>query len=448
MLSESVGIIRLGCHRYIVGVLDTDRRILVLGIARMADAIANSFLIIILPLYIASGGVSVSGLIGGTLFGIPITLELLIGIVLSLFGFLNSFAQPVTGRLSDRTGRRRYFILLGLVILAVSGAAYIVVDTYLGLVVVRALQGIGGAFVIPATIALVNDLAASASERGSNFGVFNTFRLLGFGVGPIVAGQVVELGPYTLPGGPTVDGFTAAFGVAVAGAAVSFLLVWAFIADPEGTEASAGDDLSIAILDRGGPHRFDPIFILGVGTFFMATGIALFATLQEPINARLGQGPTVFGLQFAITVVVNVIVQVPVGRGTDIYGRRPFLLLGFILLIPAVVAQGLVSTPAGMLAARGVHGISVAMVFVSSLAVAGDLAVEGQSGTTLSVLTMAFGLGTAVGPLLSGVLVAYGFIVPFLVAGVLGLIALVLTYTEVEETLSDPTPVSETAGSS
>ena len=425
-----------------MGVLDTDRRVLVLGLARMADAVANSFLIIILPLYIASGGVNVSGLVGRRLLGIPVTLELLIGIVLSLFGFLNSFAQPFTGRLSDRTGRRRRYILLGLLILAVSGAAYAVVESYLGLVVVRALQGIGGAFVIPATIALVNDLAASDSDRGSNFGVFNTFRLLGFGVGPIVAGQVVELGPYSLPGGQTVGGFTAAFGVAVLGALVSFLLVWAFISDPEGTEAAAGDDLSIAVFDRDGPHRFDPVFILGVGTFFMATGIALFATLQEPINARLGQGPTVFGLQFAVTVVVNLLVQVPIGRGTDIYGRRPFLLLGFVVLIPAVVAQGLVSTPMGMLAARGLHGVSVAMVFVSSLAIAGDLAGEGQSGTTLSVLTMAFGLGTAVGPLLSGVLVAYGFVVPFLVAGILGVVALVLTYTEIDETLGDPAPTS------
>jgi len=51
-------------------------------------------------------------------------------------------------------------------------------------------------------------------------------------------------------------------------------------------------------------------------------------------------------------------------------------------------------------------------VFAPSLALAGDLAREGESGTTLSVLTMGFGFGVAVGPLASGWLVGFGFVVP------------------------------------
>ena len=85
----------------------TDRRVVVLALARMADAVANSFLIIILPLYIASGELAVPTLEGATVAGYPLTVELLIGFALSLFGFLNSAFQPVTGRLSDRTGRRK-----------------------------------------------------------------------------------------------------------------------------------------------------------------------------------------------------------------------------------------------------------------------------------------------------------------------------------------------------
>lgn len=401
----------------------------------MADAVANSFLIIVLPLYIASGEVSLGGLVGQRVFWIPITVELLIGVVLSLFGFLNSFSQPFTGRLSDRTGKRKLFILFGLGVLAVASALYAVVDTYAGLLAVRALQGLGGAFVIPATIAMVNELARSDAERGGNFGVFNTFRLLGFGFGPIVAGLVVAAGPYSLPGSGTLSGFNAAFGVAVVGALVSFALVSLLVDDPEKPRATAGDDLSIAIFDRTGDRLFDPVFALGVGTLFMAIGIALFATLQEPINDRLGQGPTLFGLQFAAVVFANILLQVPIGRACDTYGRRPFLVGGFLILVPAVLAQGLVTSPTTMLGARILHGVAVAMVFVPGLAIAGDLAGEGQSGTTLSVLTMAFGLGTAIGPLASGVLVAYGFVVPFAAGAVLGVVALVLTYTQVEETL-------------
>jgi len=422
--------------------LGTDRRVVVLALARMADAVANSFLIVVLPLYIASGELVLPRFAGVTVLGIPVTVELLIGVALSLFGFLNSFAQPFTGRLSDRTGRRKIYILFGLAVLAVTSVAYAFVESYEALLVVRALQGLGGAFVIPTTIALVNDLARDDADRGGNFGVFNTFRLVGFGFGPIVAGLVVQAGPYA-PGGATLSGFDAAFGVAVLGALVSLLLVTVLVEEPEVPAADAGEDLSIAV--SGDDRPLDPVFVLGVGTFLMAVSIALFATLQEPINARLGQGPTWFGIQFSAVVAANIVLQVPIGRAADRIGRKPFLVWGLLLLVPAVLAQGLVTSPWTMLAARLVHGVAVAMVFAPSLAAAGDLAAEGESGTTLSVLTMAFGLGTAVGPLVSGVLFGYGFVVPFGFGAALAVVALALVVTQVEETLDEaavPTPSS------
>ncbi|WP_336134804.1 MFS transporter [Natronomonas amylolytica] len=415
--------------------LGTDRRVIVLALARMADAVANSFLIIVLPLYIASGELALPGIEGAAVFGYQITLELLIGFALSLFGFLNSSAQPFTGRLSDRTGRRKVYILFGLAVLAVTAVAYAFVDTYEALLVVRALQGLGGAFVIPTTIALVNDLARSDAERGGNFGVFNTFRLIGFGFGPIVAGLVVQAGPYVLADGIVLSGFDAAFGVAVLGALVSFTLVTALVEEPDIAKAEATDELSVSVTGEEPDQLLDPIFVLGVGTLFMAISIALFATLQEPVNARLEQGPTWFGVQFAAVVIANVALQMPIGRAADRIGRRPFLVGGLLILAPAVLAQGLVTSPWTMLVARLLHGVSVAMVFAPSLAVAGDLAKEGQSGTTLSVLTMAFGFGTAIGPLASGLLFGYGFVVPFAFGAILALAALVLVATQVEETL-------------
>jgi MFS family permease len=50
---------------------------------------------------------------------------------------------------------------------------------------------------------------------------------------------------------------------------------------------------------------------------------------------------------------------------------------------------------------------------------------------------MSFGLGVAIGPLLSGFLERFGFAVPFVVGAVLSAIALLITYTQVEETLEE-----------
>lgn len=410
----------------------TDRRVLVLALARMADSIGNSFLIIVLPLYIASGRIPLEGLVDSQLLGFVVTEEFLIGVVLSLFGFLNSFGQPFTGRISDRTGKRKIYILGGLLLLAVASAGYAFASNYSTVLVLRILQGLGAALTIPATVALVNELATTTT-RGGNFGVFNTFRLIGFGFGPLAAGVLLEYGPYRLPTGGTLSGFDAAFGVAVAGALVSFGLVSVLVSDPPRTDAAAAEDLSVSIHAGRG---LDPVFALGVATLFMAIGIGLFATLEGPINERLHQGPILFSVEFAAVVIANIVLQVPIGRASDRYGRRPFLLAGFILLGPATLAQGIVMTPSLMVTARLLQGVAVALVFAPALAVAGDLAEHGQSGTKLSVLTMAFGLGVAIGPLVSGVLVGYGFVLPFAFGAGLAVIGLWLVYTQVIETVS------------
>jgi MFS family permease len=179
------------------------------------------------------------------------------------------------------------------------------------------------------------------------------------------------------------------------------------------------------------------VFVLGVGTFLMATTIALFATLEGPIRARLDESTLFFSVQFAAVVIANVMFQVPIGRASDRFGRRPFIVAGFVVLGPSVFLQGVVTDPWTMLFARFVQGIAVALVFAPSLALAGDLASERGSGTTLSVLTMAFGFGVAFGPLMSGFLVAYGFVVPFAVGALLAALATILVWTQIEETVTD-----------
>lgn len=412
-------------------------QVIALAIARMAESIGNSFLVIVLPLFIASD------LIGGAAFGI--TEIVMTGIILSIFGFVNSPLQPYTGRLSDRTGRRKIFVLAGLALLSVSSFAFTFASTYLHLIGIRVLQGIAGALIIPTTVALVNDLATD-ENRGGNMGTYNTFLLVGFGVGPIVAGGVVTAGPYIVPGMEVlVSGFDAAFYFAALTAAISFLLVLFTIRDPdiEPTGDSRGLLDNLAIFDDRDDRLLDPVFSLGIITFIMAIGIAIFATLGDLLNDLLNQSPTMFGLQFAAFILAQIFLQAPIGRATDYYGRKVFIAIGTILLVPATLVQGFipvlpptvlfVSEPWMMVIARFVQGVAGAMIFAPALALAGDMARKGESGSTLAVLTMAFSFGVAVGPFLSGVLVGWGFAIPFVFAALLAVIAVVIIFTQVED---------------
>ncbi|WP_255494125.1 MFS transporter [Halarchaeum sp. CBA1220] len=410
--------------------LDVDRRILALAFARMVDSLGNSFLIVVLPLYITSGVVT-----GGT-FGLSATL--ITGLILSAFGFFNSGIQPFAGNLSDRTGRRRLFVIAGLLTLTVANFVYTLVDSYGAVLLVRITQGVGVALTVPATIALVNELSRE-SARGEAMGVFNTFRMIGFGLGPVVAGGVVAGGPYL---GGTITGFEAAFYVATLSALLGALCVYLLVEDPEQEEADAGEDISIAVLDRVRDDKLlDPVFTLGVASLFMVIGIALLEPLEHHINTTLGQNATMFGIEFSAFVLAQVLLQAPIGSWSDEYGRKPFILAGMLVLVPATLAQGLVTTPAGMIVARFVQGAAGAAVFAPAMALAGDLATGRSSGTTLSVLTMAFGLGTAIGPLsaglLAGITLPFGtaYATPFVFGAVLAFLGFCLVYSQVDETV-------------
>lgn len=412
--------------------LGVNPQVLALAIARMAESVGNSFLIVVLPLFIASEFIT------GTTFGL--TEVAITGVILSLFGFVNSPLQPFTGRLSDQLGKRKVLVLFGLSLLAVASFAYTFTSTYWHLFVLRIIQGIAGAFIIPTTVALVNDLATE-TNRGGNMGTYNTFRLIGFGVGPVVAGGVVAAGPYSIALGPiaaSFSGFDAAFYFAAFTATLSFVLVLLTIRDPdiESSDSTASDDGGIRIFAREDGRILDPVFTLGVVAFFMAIGIALFATLGDLVNDRLNQGPEMFGLQFAAFVFAQILLQAPIGRATDFYGRKRFIVLGTILLVPTTLVQGLIYDPWLMFTARFLQGVAGAMVFAPSLALAGDIAPDDRSGTTLSVLTMAFGFGVAFGPLLSGFLVELGFVVPFAFAAALAAVGVVLVQTQVDEVMS------------
>ena len=399
-----------------------DRRVAALGLARMADAVANSFLIIVLPLYIASDGV------GGWGFGL--SEAAITGLVLGAFGLVNSVVQPFAGRLSDRMGQRKVFILLGLVVLGVVTLAYTLATSYTALLGVRVLQAGGAAFTIVGSVALVSELSP-AGGRGRNMGVYNSFRLFGFGAGPLAAGFVVEHGPYTISGA-ALSGFEMAFYGSAAAAFLSVALVGWLVSDPDDLQPRSSEGgLRVLSGERG--QLFDPIFALGMASLFMASCIALLSPIEPVVNERLGQGPVLFAVEFAAFIGTQVVFQPTMGRLSDEYGHRRFVVWGLLGLIPVTLVQGLVTTPWQMIAVRLAQGGVAAMVFAPALALAGELAEEGQSGAQLSVLTVSFGLGIAAGQVISGFLIRFGFLAPFASGAFLAAMGLVLVWTQVPE---------------
>jgi EmrB/QacA subfamily drug resistance transporter len=96
-----------------------------------------------------------------------------------------------TGSLGDRFGRRR-FMAIGLGIFCVGSALSALATEPWHLIATRAVMGLGGAFIMPATLSLLTNIFDDPKERARAIGWWAAVAGGGAAVGPIVAGLLLD----------------------------------------------------------------------------------------------------------------------------------------------------------------------------------------------------------------------------------------------------------------
>ena len=96
----------------------------------------------------------------------------------------------VGGSLGDRIGRRRIFVV-GVALFAIASGGCGLAANITQLIVARGVQGIGGALLIPGSLAIIS-ASFPAAERGRAIGLWSGFTAITSAIGPVLGGWLIE----------------------------------------------------------------------------------------------------------------------------------------------------------------------------------------------------------------------------------------------------------------
>lgn len=311
-----------------------------------------------------------------------------IGVLVSVSSVAMILGNFAGGFLADRVGRKRT-IGLACLVLAPSLFVYVVVSSVFFVMVVYFVHMFAVSLFQPAFTAFVADLSR-LSSRGKAFGHFNLFWIGSTVPAPLVGGFLVDSVGLRFP-------FMVASLVAVVGLVASLRLVGV------SGGVSSGDKVSDDESAGKGFMSFRSVLLLfgSIGVLSgLANGLLGPLTRDFPIY-RLNADATTLGLVVSLgSGLATVLVQIPGGRLTDRFGRKPLMLFS-LLGTPFVVGLAFtVSIAEFIVVSAGVFafGNVAAPAYQAWLM---ELVGEERRAKVMGFVNALTGVGTFFGPFIS-----------------------------------------------
>src|SRR5207248_1502100 len=110
--------------------------------------------------------------------------------VIEAYSLLLSALLLLGGSLGDRYGRRRIFVI-GVALFALASAWCGFANNIRELVLARGLQGVGGALLVPGSLAIIS-ASFSNQDRGRAIGTWSGFTAITAAIGPVLGGWLIE----------------------------------------------------------------------------------------------------------------------------------------------------------------------------------------------------------------------------------------------------------------
>jgi MFS family permease len=344
---------------------------------------------------------------------------------ISAFGAVKSVMNLVSGRLSDRRGRRG-ILLVGWAFAVPYAVIIIFATAWWQVIVANLFLGVNQALTWTMSVTAKIDLVGP-TNRGLAVGVDESAGYIGVGLGGFAAGLLVSSfglrpAPYLLALGVVVLGALVTLGPAketvhfARSESVTRVISAARpAAEAQGTHAPAPRLGRLATYMSW--HDRSMLAVCQAG-FFNKFADSLVAAFFPLYLARRGISLVEVGILVGVYAWVWGLGQVPAGALADRIGRRIPITLGTFLIAGGLALFVATSAHGAWFAGAALMGIGMALAYPNLIATVGDVADPAWRGGALGIYRLWRDGGYAVGPLALGGIAAAAGVAAAMWAGV------------------------------
>jgi sugar phosphate permease len=171
-------------------------------------------------------------------------------------------------------------------------------------------------------------------------------------------------------------------------------------------------------------------YLGGVYFFFGLSYIIYMVFFAAYLVKEIGLSEEWAGGLWAMVGGLSIFCGVIWGKISDLLGRSRGAALAYLVLGLSYILYALIKVPFGFYLSAILFGLTAWSVPTIMAAAAGDFVGPRLAPAGLGFITLFFGIGQALGPALGGYLadVSGSFTLPFLIAGVISIIGMVLSF--------------------